>query len=88
MKLRERTKRGTTLDAEEDVRIVGTDLILLRSMYRIGRVKMKTISQQLEEVVNEICNHYCKYPDIWDEEKEGCELSESEVCTNCPLNRL
>ena len=46
-----------------------------------------TISQQLEEIANEICNDYCKYPDEWDEEKDG-ELSESEVCRNCPLNRL
>ena len=40
MKLREHTKRGITLDAEEDVRIVGTDLIPLRSMYRRERIKM------------------------------------------------
>ena len=49
---------------------------------------MDSISKQLEEIANEICNNYCKYPEQWDEEKEGCELSESEYCTNCPLNRL
>jgi hypothetical protein len=42
----------------------------------------------LEEIASEICNHYCKYPDQWDAEKEGMDLCESEICENCPLNRL
>ena len=51
-------------------------------------VKKYRVTNIIESVVNEMCNHYCKYPDTWDEEKEGCELSESEVCANCPLNKL
>lgn len=47
-----------------------------------------SIPQILEKTVEEVCSNYCKYPDQWDEEKEGCELSESEICMNCPLNRL
>lgn len=46
------------------------------------------IREQLEEVANEFCNHYCKYPEQWDEEKEGMELCESDICANCPCNRL
>lgn len=42
----------------------------------------------IEEVTEAICNKYCKYPDIWDAEKEGCELCDSEICANCPLSRL
>ena len=48
----------------------------------------KTVSQQLEEISDEMCRNYCKWPDLWDEEKEGTELAESEHCRNCPLNRL
>ena len=48
----------------------------------------KTISEQFEEIKKEMCDKYCKYPNIWDEEAEGCELCESDVCANCPLNRL
>ena len=52
----------------------------------------KTISEQLEEIKEKakamICDKYCKYPHIWDEEDEGCELCESEICKNCPLNRI
>ncbi len=48
----------------------------------------KTVSQILEEIVTEICDSRCKYPDIWDEEKEGCELWDSDVCKNCPVGRL
>lgn len=42
----------------------------------------------MEEVISEICDNYCKYPMVWDAEKEGMELRESEVCKNCPLCRL
>ena len=50
--------------------------------------KEKTARDIVEEVINEVCDKLCKYPDIWDEEKEGCELSQSEICDKCPLNRL
>lgn len=48
----------------------------------------KGISQTIEEVKEEICLRYCKYPDTWDEEKEGIYLADSDICKNCPLNRL
>ena len=48
----------------------------------------KGISQTIEEVKEEICLRYCKYPDTWDEEKEGIYLADSDICVNCPLNRL
>lgn len=48
----------------------------------------RTITEQIEEIKDDICNNYCKYPDIYDEETEGCDLSESDHCRNCPLNRL
>lgn len=48
---------------------------------------MKTIIEQIEEIKEEMCSKYCHYPYIWDEETDG-ELSESEHCANCPLNRL
>ena len=31
----------------------------------------KTITEQIEEIKAQICDHFCKYPDQWDEEKEG-----------------
>lgn len=42
----------------------------------------------VEDVKTDICQNYCKYPDAWDVEKEGMELCESDICYNCPLNRL
>lgn len=48
-----------------------------------------SIQKQIEEVAEEMCNHYCKYPEQWDpEEHDGQELFESEICINCPLNKL
>lgn len=46
------------------------------------------ISAILEQIAIEICESRCKYPDLWDEEAMGMELSESEVCAHCPLNRF
>lgn len=43
----------------------------------------------IQEVIDEMCDKYCKYPNEWDpEEHDGQELFDSEICQNCPLNRL
>lgn len=59
---------------------------------RIGETKMegkkKTISEEFEDIKEQMCRNYCKYTDKWDEEVMGYELCESEVCAQCPLNRL
>lgn len=47
-----------------------------------------TIPEQLQYLADQICNTRCKYPDIWDEKKEGKPLDESEYCDQCPLNQL
>lgn len=41
-----------------------------------------------EEVTTDICNHYCKYPLIWDEDAEEVEVSESDICKNCPMTKI
>lgn len=46
----------------------------------------KTVTKIIQEVIDDMCNHYCKISGQWNEE-DG-ELSESEICQNCPLNRL
>ena len=48
--------------------------------------EQRTISQQIEDIKTEMCDHYCHYPYIWDED-DG-ELADSEICANCPLGRL
>ena len=48
----------------------------------------RTIALQMQDIVDEMCDKYCRYPNEWDEEAEGLELSESDICANCPLNRL
>ena len=48
----------------------------------------RTIALQMQDIVDEMCDKYCRYPKEWDEEAEGIELSESDICLNCPLNRL
>lgn len=47
-----------------------------------------SITEILEDVREQMCNDYCRYPREWDEEAEGCELIDSDVCANCPLNKL
>lgn len=48
----------------------------------------KSISEQFEDIKQEMCEKYCKYPDTWDEEAENMELAESDICLKCPLSRL
>ena len=48
----------------------------------------KRLSAQLEQIAEEFCNNDCKYPYIWDAENEGIELSESDICANCPMSRI
>ena len=47
-----------------------------------------TATEIIEEAKADICNNYCKYPEQWNEEETGVELCDSEVCANCPLNRI
>lgn len=47
-----------------------------------------TVVSVLEGIVELMCSRYCKWPDLWDEEKEGIELCESDICKDCPLSRL
>ena len=49
---------------------------------------MDGATTELRESFEDFCDNYCKYPEKWDAEKEGCELSESDVCKQCPINRL
>lgn len=52
--------------------------------------KIKTIpeiiAEQVEEVKEAICGSYCRYPITWD--LRNGDLFESDICKNCPLNRL
>ena len=48
-----------------------------------------SVTKIIHEVIDEMCDKYCKYPNEWDPEKhDGQELFDSEICQNCPLNRL
>lgn len=49
---------------------------------------MESITQVLQQVVETMCNDYCRYPREYDEDADGVPLCESEICAACPLNRL
>lgn len=49
---------------------------------------METVTQIFEEIKNAMCNDFCRYPREWNEEEQGQELCENEVCAACPLNKL
>ena len=42
-----------------------------------------TIIQQLEAIAGEICDNYCKWPELYDDMDELC----SEHCDECPLTQ-
>ncbi len=48
----------------------------------------RIIAEQMQDIVEDMCQNYCKWPDLWDDSMEDCELSESSICQNCPLCKL
>lgn len=48
----------------------------------------RTLPVMMQEISEQMCAHYCKYPDIWDTEAAGYELCESDICKSCPMNLL
>ena len=51
--------------------------------------KVKSITEQLSEVVDDFCNNYCKYLVLYDaEEHDGVELVDSGICDRCPIIKL
>lgn len=51
------------------------------------RLKTKEGRDIVGEIIEEMCEKYCKYPDIYDEEKEETPLYDAK-CRECPLERL
>ena len=77
------------IDAEETVRNQEMRMAAYKKkLQEEAEQEFPSIFEQLEEIAGEFCDGYCKYPDAWDEEKEGCELSESDICKNCPIGKL
>ena len=56
--------------------------------------KKETCHQIMINVINEICDNYCKYPDMYvsknpDADEDFLEdLMYTEICSKCPMNRL
>lgn len=52
----------------------------------------QSISQKFEEIKEDICDNYCKFPMDYSMEyedpEEGYEAMMEERCAECPLNRL
>lgn len=52
----------------------------------------KTISEQMNDSANEICERYCKYPEICLSEVKEPDLAEDKLyndyCAKCPLNKI
>lgn len=63
--------------------------LLLETAYDKGykqekeKQEKQTISEIIEEVKCDICDNYCKYPDVLDDEEVL-----TGTCEQCPLGRL
>ncbi len=51
-----------------------------------------TIAEQMTEIVETMCDKYCKYPErylaVIENPDEAQEVMIEEVCKDCPLNKL
>ena len=41
--------------------------------------------EEIEDIKTQMCDHYCKYRDEWDEDDRPIE---DAICKSCPLTRL
>ena len=66
-------------------------------MHMESRDKRKTITAQFEEIKEQMCDKYCKYPDevhqryLLDEfenEEDKFEYLMEHYCKDCPLQKL
>lgn len=52
----------------------------------------KTVTEILEEIEKEICDNYCKYPDVCMMEKKDASLAyemlDNTYCVKCPFNKI
>lgn len=52
----------------------------------VAKKEHKTVTNILEEVKQEMCDRYCKYPTLVNDREEL--FAEDGPCMKCPLNRL
>jgi len=54
--------------------------------------KLKDIVSQIEEIKEDICDNYCKFPQEYSLKYEDSEIGHDvmidDVCSECPLCRL
>ena len=52
----------------------------------VAKKEHKTVTDILEEVKQEMCDRYCKYPTLVNDREEL--FAEDGPCMKCPLTRL
>lgn len=59
---------------------------------RKNNIQDMTITEQIENVKEQICDKYCKFPELSeqtiDDPDEAFEWLQHNHCNDCPLNRL
>ena len=53
----------------------------------------KTVTDIIEEVSQDVCDNYCKWPEKYGVDREDCDSERAvqmmeEICDKCPLNLL
>lgn len=43
---------------------------------------------QLEKLCEDICDNYCKYPEMFSDSPDGSEAMYEACCNNCPVVRI
>ncbi len=74
-------------DATEDYD-KGHDQAIGAAYYAVDSMEPKTVTSVLEGIANEICDSYCKWPEMYGEKNEDLDGLYKEHCDNCPLSRL
>lgn len=74
------------LGTEEDITKEQKTIAGIAGAVKEDREKSKTVTDILEEVKQEICDDYCKYPTIVNDREDL--FADDSPCMECPLNKL
>lgn len=74
------------LGTEEDITKEQKTIDGIAGAVKEDREKSKTVTDILEEVKQEMCDDYCKYPTIVNDREDL--FADDSPCIECPLNKL
>lgn len=80
----ETTRKQTIMHLSTYSSTMGSGITTQKQHQEAKNICMELL-EQIEDIKTQMCDHYCKYRDEWDEDDGPIE---DVICKSCPLTRL